>query len=218
MDVMVDIETLSTDYSAIILSIGAMKFDPYKLENISIPHWNVAPKSRVWSYRYFYQNVSVKSCLAAGLKADESTILFWLDQPEEARKALLSDTLSLSSALLDFYDWTRMQSKNAPCDGNPKYYWSHGATFDLPILSHAYKAVNGKEPWGFREMQDTRTLFRLCEDRGYKVEMPGEGLKHHALFDSWRQAIAVQRCFNFLRVEGGYGDEGIAILGVDPGG
>jgi hypothetical protein len=210
MDVMVDIETLSIDYNAVILSLGAVKFDPYKLETISIPRLedgfqpgggNFTITRRMRTYKYFYQNISIKSCLDVGLEVDASTVLFWLDQPEEARKALLSDTLSLRDTLRDFYDWTRLHDRDSHfVESDPKYYWSHGASFDLPILSHAYKSVNGKEPWGFREMQDTRTLFRLCSDKRYKVEMPDEGLKHHALFDAWRQAVAVQRCFNFLNL------------------
>ena len=74
IDVMLDYETMSTASNAATPSIGAVVFD---LENAIVD-----------KDRSFYRNIDLQSCIDAGLQVDGSTIMWWFEQSDAARKHL----------------------------------------------------------------------------------------------------------------------------------
>lgn len=66
-----------------IISIGAAFFDPNSGE--------IGPDFEV--------NVSLESSMRYRARPDASTILWWMEQGEDARRALTTDTQELSTAL-----------------------------------------------------------------------------------------------------------------------
>ncbi|MCV5960230.1 3'-5' exoribonuclease, partial [Escherichia coli] len=77
----------------------------------------------------FSVNISLESSMRYRARPDASTILWWLEQSEEARKSLTSNTQELSTAL----SWlSEFIIKNA----NHKFVqvWGNGASFDCVIL------------------------------------------------------------------------------------
>ena len=77
--VMIDLETMSTDCHAAICSIGAVKF------NLEIGIKNT-----------FYCTVDLASCKAAGLHISKDTVEWWSKQNPAALKELRKDNISLS--------------------------------------------------------------------------------------------------------------------------
>ena len=180
--VMVDIETLGTSNDAVILSIGAVKFlsDPTLL----VPD-DVLPSLVEGG---FYTNVDPTS--QPDRKIDASTMMWWFDQSQEARAALRTpEPIGLITDLSQLTQYVR------GCDE----VWSHGASFDLAILRHAYEQLHLKTPWHYTDVRDTRTLFSLIGKDQRDGLWPENPHKHHALHDAAAQAIAVGRALYLIR-------------------
>jgi exodeoxyribonuclease VIII len=106
--IMVDLETMSTQSYAAIISIGAVKFD---LNTGKIGDT-------------FYRNIDLQSALDSGLLVNSASILWWMNQNKKSIRDLQNDKVELYSALLDFAKF---------CSGD-YYVWGNSAKFDLGIL------------------------------------------------------------------------------------
>ena len=99
--VMVDLETMGTDSKSAVVSIGAVKFTSKIVDE-------------------FYINIDLKSSAAKGMFIDPGTIIWWMKQSDEARKALRANTTEVDRALMQFSLWF----------GESKYIWGNGSAFD----------------------------------------------------------------------------------------
>jgi hypothetical protein len=108
---MIDLETMDTRPSAVILSIGAVKFDPATGELGDTFHKKVHALSQ------------------ARRTTSDDTIAWWQEQSEEAREAAFGGTLNLPGVLFSFSQWL----------GDNPIVWGNGATFDISILESAYE-------------------------------------------------------------------------------
>ena len=178
--VMLDLETMGNGPTAAIVSIGAVKFDPLGPE----------PPCDMRGPTGFYERVSLFTSVRAGLAMDADTILWWLKQSEDARASITAEEgIPLSSALYGFSEWL----------GDARFVWGHGAGFDPVIITSAYKAAGRLMPFDFRNVRDTRTILGLVEAFiQAPVTWPDVGIKHHAWWDAWRQAVVVQHCYRTI--------------------
>lgn len=187
VQIMVDLETFSSEPNAAICAIGAVAFE---LDGPRPAHPDDEPKVGVPHHK-FYRNVRWNDYKPHGLDVSESTVMWWLSQSDEARKALTDpEPVALWKALLDLNMWMDQW----PIE--ERYLWSH-ATFDAPILSHAYTVVRLKQPWKYNMARDLRTIQDLAFGKERLPNIPDEG-KHNALWDAYRQAIMVQECWKRL--------------------
>lgn len=157
-NVMVDIETGSTESNAVILSIGAVEFD--ELEVID----------------RFYINVDPESCMKRGLILDGSTFTWWLKQSKEAQKALIKKQTHIKTALEEFAEWLGKKDN--------LQIWGNGSDFDNVILQNAYKACRLPCPWTYRDNRCFKTLRASYP----KLEMERVGTYHNAVDDAEYQA------------------------------
>ena len=173
-DIMIDLETLATSPNAAVLTIGAVKFDPFG-DEVNEPNCEK-----------FYVRVDLDSCDRIGLVTNDATMAWWANQSKEAQaEAFNPDTrVDIVDAMHQLYKF---------CWG-AKRVWSHGASFDVVICEHIFNKIQKAVPWKFWEVRCTRTLF----DIGINPERPPV-LKHHALEDAWNQAVGVQNIFKVLR-------------------
>ena len=178
--IMIDLETLGTSPFAVIVSIGAMAFNPGGGIDVE---------------GAFYRNVDRETCAKIGLCTDKATIEWWAKQGADAQAALLDpDPQPVRKVMKDFTDWW--------WKAGGVYPWSHGATFDIPILSSIYRLLGQEEPWKFWNARCTRTLFDIAY-KGKKPPVPEiEGdVKHNAAKDAERQAIQVIEVYAKLKEE-----------------
>jgi DNA polymerase III epsilon subunit-like protein len=177
-DVMIDLETLDVTPTATILTIGAVKFDPFGDD--------VNDSTCV----KFYTKVDVDSCDRLGGTVSQSTLDWWASQSKEAQEEAFdpNDRIDIVEAMNQLYKF---------CWG-AKRVWSHGASFDVVILENYFRKIGKAIPWQFWEVRCTRTLF----DIGINPNRPPV-LKHHALEDAWNQAVGVQNVFKTLRTSSG---------------
>jgi hypothetical protein len=182
-DIMIDLETLDTLPTATILTIGAVKFDPFG-DDINNPRCEK-----------LYLRVDLDSCDRIGLTVSPQTIEWWGNQDPKAQAEAFDPEgrIDIVDAMNQLYKF---------CWG-AKRIWSHGAGFDIPICEHVFRTIGKAIPWAFWESRCTRTLF----DIGINPHRPPV-LKHHALEDAWNQAVGVQNVMNTLKcstmVDGSY--------------
>lgn len=178
--VMIDLETMGARPGSAILSIGAVRFDP-----CGAPPPNPADGLTA---EHFSLNVSLDSCLGAGLRVDADTVAWWMHPDRAAgREALFGPDAAPAMPLRDALD---RLSGFVPRGAR---VWAHGATFDPVLLETAYRATRANCPWRFWQVGDTRTLFELA----FPPDGKGAGLAndHTAIGDAYRQACAVQRAY-----------------------
>lgn len=170
MHIMLDLETLGTNPGCVVVSIGAVPFDPVK----------------GYVGDGFYRPIALKSAQEAGLTIMADTVGWWLQQSSEARGALFANPAPLAFALDEFSLWWR--------ENQGVEVWGHGASFDPPILEAAYAAVGRRVPWRFPDVRDTRTLFDLA---GVKPDR-AVGVHHNARDDAHAQALAACSAYAIL--------------------
>lgn len=170
--VMVDLETFGKGENAVIAAISAIAFD-IKTGDIS---------------RVFYQKIDITTCLALGMEVDGSTIYWWLNQSEEARMELLTDTQTILVAIARLSEWMGYISEFQ--------VWGNGASFDLPKLKNAFVKCGYNVPWNHWNERDVRTMVMLRPE--VKEEMTWEGIKHHAEFDGRFQVAVVSKIYSLL--------------------
>lgn len=171
--VMLDLETLGTRADSVIMSVGAVKFDP---------------NTDVISSEGFYASVSVDSNLQAGRQVSEDTLIWWLQQSQAAQKVFHEAKVPLAIALDDLSTWF---------DHGDYQIWSNGADFDVPMLAHAFDTHGVKAPWKFWNSRCFRTMKNLpCAKRALKVE---NRLKHNALDDAITQAQQLQEIYKVMK-------------------
>jgi DNA polymerase III epsilon subunit-like protein len=173
-DVMIDLETLDVLPTATILTIGAVKFDPFGDEN------NQPAMEK------FYVKVDIDSCDAVGGTVSQSTLEWWAKQSAAAQADAFdpTDRLPINEALTQLYKF---------CWG-AKRAWSHGVGFDLIILETYFRKIEKSIPWQFWEMRDTRTLFDIGINPNRATVTA-----HNALADAVDQALGVQKVYRTLR-------------------
>lgn len=158
--IMVDIETLANCSNPVICSIGAVKFDINTGEKLET----------------FYKIIDIQSCIDLGMRVMGSTIMWWLQQSEEARNELCSSSrVPLEKALMELY---------AFCD-KESFIWAESPIFDLGFLRDAYDNIKVNIPWDFRKERDVRTI--VGESPEIKEKYKDCGILHNALDDCFRQ-------------------------------
>ena len=173
-DIMIDLETLNTTPDSTILTIGAVKFDPFGSE-IKEPKMDS-----------FYVKVDLDSCDRIGLTTNDDTIAWWANQSKEAQEAAFDPDgrISIEDAFAQLYKF---------CWG-AKRVWANGSCFDIIICEHVFRKIGRAIPWSFWEVRDVRTAF----DLGINPQRPPV-TAHHALEDAWNQAVGIQNVYNTLR-------------------
>ncbi|BBS48818.1 TPA: 3'-5' exoribonuclease [Raoultella ornithinolytica] len=178
---MIDLETMGNKPNAPIVSIGAVFFEPSTGE----------------LGEEFYRVVSLKSSVDSGAVPDPDTIMWWMQQSEEARKAICDkeNMIALWFALTELNSFIR---NNA--DPKKVQVWGNGATFDNVIIRASYDREDVSCPWHFANDRDVRTIVELGRAVGInpRRDIPFEGDMHNALADARHQAKYVSAIWRRL--------------------
>jgi 3' exoribonuclease, RNase T-like len=169
---MLDIETLDTRPSAVILSIGAVRFDVAEPGTLT---------------EKFHHYISIDEQLRAGRTVSGSTLLWWMDQGDEARSRISSANAESMKTVLD-----ALAAFMKPDDR----VWGNGAGFDNVIVADAYQSMGMPVPWRFWGDMCFRTLKTMYK---YVPKPPRNGTAHDALDDAIHQAEHLQAIFQVMR-------------------
>lgn len=166
---MVDLETMAVSPRSVVLTLGAVIFDPYG--------------DKIFDELYLKFDLDDQDRL--GREIDPNTLDWWAKQDAKVTEEAFS-----SDGRISAQDGINAFHKFAwGCDA----FWSHGATFDLVIIQDLYSQLKKPVPWNYWQMRDTRTLFDIANP-----EMEKSIEQHNALFDAIRQAKGVQTCMRKL--------------------
>ena len=171
---MIDIETLGTKPNAVILSVGAVKFDPYT---------NNAPfEDRHWK-------IDVDAQTSKGREVNENTLAWWAKQDPEIREEAFSESgrIPVEPVMKELNSWIN------GCE----VIWCQGPQFDMVILEDFFRDFGHHMNWFYWQVSDCRTLFKIMPVDPRKAIQ--EDL-HNALEDSRWQAICVQKFYNDFSV------------------
>jgi hypothetical protein len=174
MDVMLDLETLGTQPGCVILTLGAVKFDPYRIDLEPGPGLYIRP--------------DVDEQIAQGREVQEDTLAWWGQQNEEVREEALG-----TEGRVPVEQMYRELNRFLVGVNN---IWAQGPVFDIAILENLYMQYGWPTPWQFWQISDCRTLFKVHGDPRKKTD-----LLHNALADCVSQAEAVQRVYHQLELE-----------------
>lgn len=168
---MVDLETLGNQSFSSILSIAALEFDLESGE----------------TGQEFHVNISLESNMKFGLHPNPDTIMWWLQQNEQARLELVNaKKIPLEHALESF---------NAFCNHSYQI-WGNSARFDLGLLQNAYNRLGIAIPWDFRKERCVRTLVSFSPET--KENHVFKGTVHNALSDCYNQVSYCSTIWNKL--------------------
>ena len=173
-DISFDCETLGIEDDALILSIGAVRFDR-KTGELGTE---------------FYRLLEITDGPCGG-SISASTVQWWMVQSEAARMAVFDRSLprmDLRGALLDFVEF---------CAGADTF-WQRGDK-DAQWLNSAYKRSGlgaDEAPWESWQIRDQRTL---SVEFGHLITKAPRGTAHNALADAKAQAVEVIGIYSVLQ-------------------
>ena len=171
---MIDLETMGLRPTSAIVSIGCVLFDQTTIKD------------------KFYTNVSLQSCLDAGLTTDKSTVDWWAKQSEEARSAWQKDDApSLFEGLGSFGNWLRSH-----CHEKFICPWGNGSDFDLVLLKSAYESQQAETPWRFYNHH----CFRTMKNMFMVDDTPRVGTYHNALDDAITQVNHLHKILSVYNI------------------
>lgn len=176
--IMLDIESLGLGPNAGLIQIGAVAFDSKTGK----------PRSDE-----FEVDVDLLSALMAGGEVDDSTVRWWREQkgPKLARpKDIRGALCDLSSWIKKFPGVTRV--------------WAQGPSFDIAVLEGYYKRLGLPIPWKYNAARDTRTVYDLAQETGWKKPAGSEPV-HTGMEDCRRQIVALSSALATIRDRGSLG-------------
>lgn len=159
---MVDLETLSTDTSAVIVTIAAVKFN---FESDEIETFTV--------------NVDPKSSLKYGMTISQDTLDWWKRQDRAAVDAWKQNPVSINDAVEQF--------NNFLGDATYTKMWAQGIDLDFPVLRYSLKKVGAEIKWKYWNQCDSRTVFTIANFNTKKATRVGQ---YHNAIDDCRTQIA----------------------------
>lgn len=173
--VMIDLETLDTKPSASVLTLGAVKFNPFTFND---PH----------SELYIKLDLDEQDRL--GRSVSDSTIEWWGQQDPKIQEDAFSEDgrQSITATLVQINRYVV----------GADVIWAQGYGFDITILEDIYRQTKTPFPWDFWRIRDSRTLISLLP------EDPRKSMQsdlHNALADAYYQAKAVQIAYDRLGIK-----------------
>jgi len=172
---MIDIETLDTSPSSVVLSVGGVKFNPFSTEE---------PWDKV------HWRLDIETQLGMGRTTSESTLEWWSKQDQAIQDDAFSEDnrVDLHEFIKDLNKWVTGADE----------IWCQGPQFDMVILEDLFKQLDHHKNWQFWQIRDSRTLFKMLpEDPRKDVQEDA----HNAMADAYWQAKCVQQAYKHFGVQ-----------------
>lgn len=173
--IMLDLETLDTKSSAIIVSVGLCEFDA----------------NEIGEKRHFI--LDMRSQAARGRTISVDTAVWWMGQTKDAQIPVVTNICQeIHNALDQISHFIRMNR------ANKALVWGNGSDFDNVILGSLYDSFGLEKPWSFGRNRCFRTMKNLPGAPGAD---PFAGEQHNALDDAINQAKHLQKIIKHFNLE-----------------
>jgi hypothetical protein len=168
----IDLETIDTRPQSTVLSLGAVKFNPF---DDSEPH----------SEMYFKIQIDDQDRL--GRTSSDDTIEWWSKQDPK----IMEEAFDQEGAITVEEALSKINKFVVGVD----VLWGQGYGFDYTIIEDMYRSLGKPIPYNFWQVRDSRTLFSVCkEDPRKKIQND----LHNALADAYYQSKAIQIAYKEL--------------------
>lgn len=151
-EMMFDIETLSVEDDAVVLSYGAVVFETF-VNDKGVLDWTIIETAS--------RTIKLDPQFEAGRRVEESTLMWWMDQSEEARAAAFSpkgrSPISIAAGRL--FNLARCHEVTR--------FWAAPDSFDFPIWQSLCRGANVQFPWKYNQKRDGKTVI---DEAGYHVD------------------------------------------------
>jgi len=173
-DIMVDIETLDTTQSAVVLSIGAVAFDPLTKE---------------LGEKFYVEFTDLEVQQRVGRTVSVDTVRWWMQQDELAKRLFADQPVAGVRRVSTAQGLSEFSAFIARNGGRDMKLWGNGADFDNLIIGSLYESFSMDKPWSYGRNRCYRTLKRLF---GEGVKINRVGVHHNGLDDAITQATHLQ--------------------------
>ena len=180
--IMLDLETLDTTSSAVVLSIGAVAFDPYT--------------NALGDKFYVEMTEDIAAQQARGRTISGDTVRWWMQQDVQAKR-VFSESIDGVDRANTFEALSRFGLFVAANGDRDVEMWGNGADFDNAILGSLFDSFGLRKPWSYSRNRCYRTMKNL--GIGPRRPQVREGVHHNALDDAVTQAAHLQEIFACLK-------------------
>lgn len=185
LGVMIDVETLGQRSNAVAWQVAM------------IPWLLADPDADAGQPLHSYLGIEPQQQLIPARKIDASTLLYWMEQSDEARATMkLSDSTDFVE--LEAYMRHFISRFERITDGHEYEVWTRG-NFDLPIIESLLEQLGMKAPWHFRSTRDLRTLMEVAGVDWKTIPEPHGFIKHNALWDCKFQITCYNEAMRVIR-------------------
>tara|TARA_B100000989_G_scaffold93263_1_gene67659 strand:- start:32375 stop:32884 length:510 start_codon:yes stop_codon:yes gene_type:complete len=169
---MIDLETLDTSPSAVVLTVGAVKFNRTSIVD------------------ELYIRLDVDEQIALGRTVDDGTVAWWATQPQKIQDEAMGEhnRTPVADAI------NKLNKFIVGCE----QIWGQGYGFDMTIIENLYLQSGVNKPWNFWNLRDSRTVFKMMPTD--PVNAIPKVAAHNALADAHHQARCLQWCYKQLGV------------------
>lgn len=187
IDVMVDLETLGTDFNAVVFQVAAAGFD---IETGAI-------------LSEFSEIADISNLQEEDGVINGGTLKWWLNTDMYLLADLLDkgESLSARDIFKQFHGWLTKLHEGF----ENVYLWGNGILFDNAIIRYKLENYGLGYPIFYRNDRDVRTIFELAQnkagesakemyDRIYDEELTA----HDAMNDVINQVALVSDCYQIL--------------------
>lgn len=181
--IMIDLEALDSKRTAVVVALGAVKFDL---------------KTGALGETFYYEvgKQGMQDQINIGRTTSISTLIWWMQQSDEARKVFGPSLHKVST--------TELLSNFSTYCGIDAKVWGNGVDYDNVVIRDLYETTYAdygddfglKCPFTYKNNRCYRTFKAMF---GHKARLERTGTHHNALDDAITQAehlIAMHRAVN----------------------
>ena len=180
--IMLDIETLDTAQSAVVLSIGAVVFDPHSKE--------------LGEKFYVEFTTDLDTQQRVGRTVSAATVTWWMQQGAAAKQIFVDPAPEGVRRVSTAQGLTEFASFIARNGGKEAQLWGNGSDFDNVIVGSLFDSFGLIKPWSYSKNRCYRTMKRLF---GENVKLHRQGVHHNGLDDAITQAVHLQEIFACMK-------------------
>jgi hypothetical protein len=168
---MVDIESLDLGPRCVITQIAMLGYDLEQDKHLSIRYAESLP-------------VQPQIDMASPRTVSMSTLWFWMQQPDEARRRF-EDSLGDDPFDLQYLGKSFIDTFRRMVAGYESYViCAKGPQFDLVAIESLLTDLDLSAPWDYDAVDDLRTMLRHSKIDPYEVPKPEGFIKHVAYWDA----------------------------------
>lgn len=176
MDFMVDLETMGSGPTSVVVQIGCVAFE---IDTGEILHELLV-------------NVNPQEEIENGFTIEGSTLTWWAEEAKKGHCTWTSGQMDCKTAWLRYANFIRgYGTRNSRV-------WSH-STFDAPIVTYHLNVLKLRQPVHFNRYLDLRTISVLARGRFSIPESQRPDDAHDALADCKYQVEWLCACWKELR-------------------